>query len=453
MVEAALGQGACGRAGGGGARDGAAGRGTHDGPERGGAGERRRERVRDGGRRRREQLEVLAVAERVRDGVRAAGERGRDGDRGEVDVQVHAAFARQVPQFGGEAVRDVDAGVGAGFAQRAAGGEPRLEREVAPGRERVAERTGREEAVAGACAGAQQRAAARHGARAEDVQLERVAARGVAADERHAVFAGEGGEPVEDAVDARDRRVAGGDEVDERPARFGAHRGEVGEHAAERLAPDEPRVGLRQEVVAGWTASAFEFCTLEQYEKIKGQDQYYFLVIADAAGISYLNLHKGTFEVISLPLMAAEGGNGRELTYLGGLIKTVQEFTLEAMESEKVAYGMEAWVNKNYSKWGKAKEVLIASDDLPEGFTAEASYNGLRIVDTAEADQAYIDAAGATLVSYTVAPFTTEKGSYCYKMLFDAETHNLCYISKHKISAKKGEGFLPEDLKRLSKKK
>ena len=210
---------------------------------------------------------------------------------------------------------------------------------------------------------------------------------------------------------------------------------------------------LRQEVVAGWTASAFEFCTLEQYEKIKGQDQYYFLVIADAAGISYLNLHKGTFEVISLPLMAAEGGNGRELTYLGGLIKTVQEFTLEAMESEKVAYGMEAWVNKNYSKWGKSKEVLIASDDLPEGFTAEASYNGLRIVDTAEADQAYIDAAGATLVSYTVAPFTTEKGSYCYKMLFDAETHNLCYISKHKISAKKGEGFLPEDLKRLSKKK
>ena len=40
------------------------------------------------------------------------------------------------------------------------------------------------------------------------------------------------------------------DEVDERPARLGPHRGEVGEDAPERLAPDAAQVGSGKEVMA-----------------------------------------------------------------------------------------------------------------------------------------------------------------------------------------------------------
>lgn len=214
---------------------------------------------------------------------------------------------------------------------------------------------------------------------------------------------------------------------------------------------------LREAIVTGWTASAFEFCTLAQYEKIKDQDQYYFLLVAEAEDISYLTLHKGSFEVISLPLVAAMGGDGRELTFLGSLVKTVQDFTLEAMESEKVAYGMEAWVNKSYDKWGHMKQILIAEEDLDESVTEQdlSKYldSEFQIVPTAEADQAFTEGRYNTLVSYVVAPALPEKGAYCYKMLFEAETHTLYYLSKHKISARKGVGFLPEDLKRLAKKR
>jgi hypothetical protein len=56
-------------------------------------------------------------------------------------------------------------------------------------------------------------------------------------------------------------------------------------------------------------------------------------------------------------------------------------------------------------------------------------------------------------VGYVVAPAIPDKGSYCYKMLFEADTHILYYYSKHKITAKKGVGFLPEDLKRMAKKR
>ena len=225
---------------------------------------------------------------------------------------------------------------------------------------------------------------------------------------------------------------------------------------------------LREEVVSGWTASAFEFSTLDRFEKIKSEEKYYFLMVAESGGISFLTLLKGDpeakekgisamHEVISLPLVAAMGGSGRELTYLGGLIKTVQEYTLEAMESEKVAYGMEAWVNKNYDKWGHTKQIRIASEDLSENVTEKELKKYLdedfQVVDTADADQAYLDAQYNTLVSYVVAPLVPEKGDVCYKMLFEADTHTLYYLSKHRIDARRGAGFLPEDLKRLARKR
>ena len=229
---------------------------------------------------------------------------------------------------------------------------------------------------------------------------------------------------------------------------------------------------LRQEVVTEWTASAFEFCTLEQFEKLKTKEDYYFLMVLESQfkgeerpGVSFLTLLKGgpeaqkgigaMFEVVALPLMAALGSTGRELTYLGGLLKTIQEYTLEAMESEKVAYSMEHWVNNIYSKWGSAKQVLMADEDLAPTVTEKDLSRRLserfQVVDTSVADQAYLDASYNTLTSYVVAPIFPDKGSYCYKMLFEADTHSLIYISKHKIDAKKGVGFLPEDIRKIAR--
>lgn len=231
---------------------------------------------------------------------------------------------------------------------------------------------------------------------------------------------------------------------------------------------------LRQEVVAGWTASAFEFCTLDQFEKLKNSDKYYFLIVLESQfkgeeepGVSFLTLLKGgkeaekgmsaMYQVAALPLVAALGGTGRELTYLGGLLKTIQEYTLDAMESEKVAYDMEGWVNKSYKKWGRCQRLLMADEDLAPTVT-EALFTPLlsdsfQIVESAVADEAFMDAVSGTLVSYVVAPVFPGKGSYCYKMLFEADTHSLIYLSKHKISASKGVGFLPEDIKQLSRRK
>lgn len=232
---------------------------------------------------------------------------------------------------------------------------------------------------------------------------------------------------------------------------------------------------LRQDVVNLWTSSPFEFCTLEQYEASKASDQYYFLLAAESRykgeenpGITFLSLIKGgpkasegisaMMDVISLPLMAAAGGSGRELVYLGALIQAIQEYTLSAMESEKTAYGMEAWFNRNYGKFGKMKQIYLAEQDIAPSVTPKQLERFLdediHIADESVVDKAYTDGGFNTLTGYVVAPFLPENGaSYCYKLLFEADTHTLYYIAKHKISEKTGVGFTADDLKRLSRKR
>jgi hypothetical protein len=76
---------------------------------------------------------------------------------------------------------------------------------------------------------------------------------------------------------------------------------------------------------------------------------------------------------------------------------------------------------------------------------------GITVTDEDDADSYMLDEVSGTLVSYVVAPSEPVKGSFCYKMLIDAQTHELYYYRKHKISPKAGAGFLPEDIERINK--
>lgn len=229
---------------------------------------------------------------------------------------------------------------------------------------------------------------------------------------------------------------------------------------------------LRQEVVGGWTVSPFEFCTLEQFEQRKTSADYYFLMMAETRfkgeetpGILSLTLVKGgpeaaegigaMDEIISLPLCAAEGGSGRELVFLGTLVQALQEFTQAALQSERNAYQKEDWFNSRYNRQAKILQMLMAREDLADPSAVERFMDeDCHVVDAAEADQAYLDGRYNTLVSYSVSPLVPQlDASYSWQMLFEATSHQLYYIEKHKITPKKAEGFLPEDLKRLARKR
>ena len=157
-------------------------------------------------------------------------------------------------------------------------------------------------------------------------------------------------------------------------------------------------------------------------------------------------------EVMSLPLCPVEGGSGRELVFLPALVKGVQEFTAEAMDSEKVAYSGMGWFNGHFDRKGAIKRIYLAQEDISESVNEKdrAKYldEDIILCDEDEADKAYTDKTYNTLVSYTVSA-----GTWSYKMLIEADTDTVYYIRKHKVTAKNAPGFLAEDLKRISRKR
>ena len=228
---------------------------------------------------------------------------------------------------------------------------------------------------------------------------------------------------------------------------------------------------LRQEVVNCWTLSPFEFCSTTDFEKLKKSPDYYFLLAGatmfkgeTAPSLVFLTLVKGgpeagegtsgMHEVISIPLCPAGSSTGREMVYLGAMVNSIQDFTEAAMESEKTAYLGTEWFNGSYRREGKMMSIWMSGDDIESSVTDTAKYldPDFFIVPEDDADEKFLSSAFNTLCSYVVAPVIPVPGaSWCYNMLFEANTHRLVYISRHRITSEKGPGFLAKDLKKIAR--
>ena len=225
---------------------------------------------------------------------------------------------------------------------------------------------------------------------------------------------------------------------------------------------------LRDEVSARWRISPYEFCTVEEYNALKESSDYYFLLIARSEekkyrGLLTLTLMKGgkpkaedpqkrPVEVASLPISSAGFPSGREVVFLPALLDILQDYVTKAMRSDGAGYtGFDIYA-RQVRKTG-IKRIFFSEDDLvpdmDEAFKRQYFDEDMVIMSEAEADKAFQDGTYNTLVSYVVAPFDPQDGSWCYKMLIDAGTHELLYFRHHRISVRKWAGFLPEDIKTI----
>ena len=228
---------------------------------------------------------------------------------------------------------------------------------------------------------------------------------------------------------------------------------------------------LQDEVAAKWRVSPYEFCTIEDFDILKGNDSYYFLLTTKGqfkkekeAGMQFLTLVKGgkeaengidnMLEIVSMPFAPTEDPTGRELTFLPAFLDIIQNYALDSMETDINAYTGLANYTLNITKAGKKRIVFLESDvnKSVDKQMQELYFDaGITMEEEEEdADRNIMEHIPDVLVSYTVSPATPGKGSFCYKMLIDAGTHQLYYFRKHRISKKCGLGFLPEDIRRIA---
>lgn len=229
---------------------------------------------------------------------------------------------------------------------------------------------------------------------------------------------------------------------------------------------------LRDEVSARWRISPYEFCTVEEYNSLKENPDYYFLLIArsdekEYKGMLTLTLMKGgrakaedpqkrPVDVASLPISSADFPSGREVVFLPALVDIIQDYVTRAMKSDSAGYsGFDIYASQ-VRRTG-IKRIYFSEDDLiPDmdaAFKERYFDEDMLIMSEAEADKAFQDGTYNTLVSFVVAPFDPQNGSWCYKMLIDAGTHELLYFRHHRINARNWAGFLPKDIKKISSKR
>ena len=227
---------------------------------------------------------------------------------------------------------------------------------------------------------------------------------------------------------------------------------------------------FKDEVQNRWRISPFEFCSLSEFEKIKTDDGYYFLMAVKGQfkkesepGLVMLSVMKGgeeaskglnrMLDVVTVPIMSADNPTGREFVLLPALLDILQDHILLSMERDVAAYSGLSNYTMNLSS-SENMDIVFAEEDLSDAITENVRKvyfkNGISVTDADTADEIMMNQTPETLVSFTVYPTDGKKGSYCYKMLIDAATHELYYYRKHRITSKFGPGFLLEDLNRIA---
>ena len=224
---------------------------------------------------------------------------------------------------------------------------------------------------------------------------------------------------------------------------------------------------LKQSVTSTWTMSPFEFCTQEEFNKIKSDSKFYFLIVVKGQqrkesepGIDLLTMVKGgegsdksindMLEVVTFPLRSAVEPSGREFVLLPAFLSIMQEHAQGLTSSEVKAYST---VGATDSKKLRMKQIYFYEEDfsptLDDKVVGSLDEDIFVKDDEQEVDDIFTNGTFNAVVSYVVAPTEPVNGSVCYKMLIGADDHKLYWYKKHRISARQGAGFLDADLKAI----
>ena len=228
---------------------------------------------------------------------------------------------------------------------------------------------------------------------------------------------------------------------------------------------------FRNAVEENWNISPYEFCSMEEFEQFKTDTSYYFLVRLDKMHrrttdpvIEFVCFLKGNEkagnnlsampELIALPLFQDGDNSDRVFSYLPAYMNIIQNYIQKIVDG-RIYPSKRGEIYMGAISKSRNTRILFNKEDLackPSTQNFERMFRGrAEKVSQDEIETAMKEAAPKTLVSLTVAPSSEGKGSYCYKMLISADTYELYYFRKHKITPKKGAGFLKSDLKRISR--
>ena len=227
---------------------------------------------------------------------------------------------------------------------------------------------------------------------------------------------------------------------------------------------------LKQAVEKEWKLSKISFCNLDEFEKIKTDSTYYFLIRVKGIfkkerepSIEFLSLLKGgenaaagideMYDVLSLPFQPVDDPDGYIIPYIDAYINIIEAHVLRVQKHKIAATLGLSWYSNRIHEL-RDKVILVNEEDLSEPMGKNEANEILkesgRVVDEDEIYEAIDYKKPKVAYTICIGPEVEQQGSYCYKMVVSADSHDIFYYRKQKVSSKNPKGFLPEDLKKIA---
>jgi hypothetical protein len=222
-----------------------------------------------------------------------------------------------------------------------------------------------------------------------------------------------------------------------------------------------------------WKVTPYEFIDTKEFNLRNSKKEYSFIVLTETnyqkdktkSVYKFINLLLGKNveklgelpEICAVPL-SYSGEDDIEYGYkLGAILEFMQKHAeLIMTDPSKTGRKYLKYYNENIPKVA-GRKILFKEEDLaPEISTPEAInkyFSGqVEIVTEEEIVKAIETKAPGTLILHKVAPVGERKNEgYCFKMLIGTDDAEMYYYDMHSIDKSNPNGFLPADLKKLSK--
>jgi hypothetical protein len=221
-----------------------------------------------------------------------------------------------------------------------------------------------------------------------------------------------------------------------------------------------------------WTLTPFEFIKYDEFEKKRKDPQYSFLKLVNItyendklnAVYKFLNLSLGGDyfsinqmpDIVSVPVAYNNVDEDSYNYKLGILVRFIQKHVNLINEHPEI---ISANIFKHYNDNKgdvKTKTLYLIAEELEPVINSRARISKIypynfKLVTQEEIKDAITNRDENVVFLHKVGPEGTRLDARCYKVLIGAGDANFYYFDYHMINDKKPDGFLEDDLKKISK--
>lgn len=221
-----------------------------------------------------------------------------------------------------------------------------------------------------------------------------------------------------------------------------------------------------------WNITEFDFISFKEFEELRFDPQYSFIYMTqvmfdnDKTDAKYRFLHLslgGDYfrknqmpDLASVPLAYYNVDEDNYIYKLALLVRFIQNHAKLIKERPEI---VSANVFKHYNnnvKDIKGKTVYVLEEELAKDVSSAARIRKIyphkfKIVTKDEIKEAIKAREDGVVFLHKVGPEGTKLDARCYKVIIGAADANFYYFNYHRINAKKPDGLLGSDFKKMAK--